>query len=268
MRDACEKYHDHVANIYDDIYSRSPYWDFYRDLSWGHMKEYLPRHLDVEVHDAGCGTGTFGLRLLKAGFRVLFSDISARMLDVARRKVGEVGYLDRAEFLKADMTDLSALEGGRFGFFCAQGDPLSLCRDPRKAVKEMARTLAEGGTAVLSVDNRTSGYEYFLEKGDVEGLKEFHKRGELTWLAERREERFPYRTFSADDLQKLAQAARLEMVSVIGKTVLPLRKHPDILKDARACKDLMRIEKKLGRQRSNLGRAAHLQVVLKKGEPK
>ena len=44
-----------------------------------------------------------------------------------------------------------------------------------------------------------------------------------------------------------------------------LRRRRDVGRACRAYKDLMRIEKKLGRQISNLGRAAHLQVVLKKG---
>jgi SAM-dependent methyltransferase len=264
MRDPNEKYHDHVANIYNDMYSRSPYWDFYRDISWSHMKDYLPRDLSTEVHDAGCGTGLYGLKLLKAGFRVVFSDISARMLDVARRKVDEAGYTDRADFLKMDLARMSEIVDGRFGFLCAQGDPLSLCGDSKKAVREIARTLAAGGMAVLSVDNRAAGYEHYLEKADLEGMTRFHRTGVLTWLAERADERFPFQTFSPDDLEKLARTARLEVVSLIGKTVLPLRKCPDLLNDNKAYRELLRVERKLGHVTSNLGRAAHLQVVLRK----
>jgi len=264
MRGPCEKYHDHVASIYDDIYKRSPYWEFYYALSWNHMKEYLPRDLAVEVHDVGCGTGVFGLKLLKAGFRVLFSDLSTRMLEVTRRKVSDAGYQDRAEFLKLDMADMGGISDGRFGFLSAQGDPLSLCKDPRKAMSEVARTLAPGGVAVLSVDNRVSGYEHYLEKSALKGLLEFHKSGVLTWLAERKEERFPFRAFHPTEIRKMAAAARLEVVSMIGKTILPLRKHPGLLEDKRAFRELLRIEQKLSSTESNLGRASHLQVVLRK----
>lgn len=264
MKDACERYHDHVANIYDDMYDKNPYWDFYHQASWNHMKEFLPRDLSVKVHDVGCGTGIYGLKLLKAGFKVLFSDLSLKMLDVARRKVDQAGYSDRASFEKIDMSDMGSLPEHGFGLVCAQGDPLSLCRDAKKAMREIARTLAPGGVAILSVDNRTSGYGHYLEKGDLEGLQGFHKTGTLTWLAERKDERFPFQTFSGDDLEGLAKAARLELVSLIGKTVLPLRKHPDLLKDPKAFRTLLRIEKKLAKQPANLGMAAHLQVVLKK----
>ncbi len=264
MRDPNEKYHDHVASIYDDMYKRSPYWSFYHALSWNHVKEHLPRDLAVEVHDVGCGTGIYGLKFLKAGFRVFFSDLSARMLDVARRKVEEAGFLERAEFMKLDMTDMGPIADGRFGFLCAQGDPLSLCSDARKAMREVARTLAPGGVAVLSVDNRVVCYEHFLEKGDLAGLIDFHKRGIITWLAKRKDERFPCRTFSPVELEALAAFARLEVVSLIGKTVLPLRKHTALLENDRAVKELLRIERKLGAVESNLGRASHLQIVVRK----
>ncbi len=267
MRDACEKYHDHVAGIYDDMYQRSPYWDFYHEISWNHMKNCLPSDLSAEAHDAGCGTGLFGLKLLKAGFRVLFSDISSKMLDVARRKADEAGYSDRAEFIKMDISDMRTIPDSRFGFVCAQGDPLSLCRSPERAMAAIARTLAPGGTAVLSVDNRTAGYEHFLEKNDLDGLADFHKRGVWTWLAKQEDERFPCRTFTPERLRKLAADAGLDTLSMIGKTVLPLRKHPKLLEDRRACKVLKRIEAKLAARESNLGRASHIQVALKKLNP-
>lgn len=264
MRNACEKYHDHVANIYDDIYRRTPFWEFYHDLSWSHMKSHLPSDLSLEAHDAGCGTGIYGMKLLKAGFRVLFSDISAKMLHFAQLKVEEGGYGDRASFKKLSIDDQSSLEKERFGLFCAQGDPLCLCENPRKAMKEIHRTLAPGGVAVLSVDNKTAGYEYFLEKQDLNGLLDFNKKGVLTWLAEKRDERFPCRTFDPLSLKKMAESCKLDVVSMIGKTVLPLRKHPSLLNDSKAFRALMKVERKLGSMESNWGKASHLQVILKK----
>jgi len=264
MRDACESYHDHVASIYDDMYAKNPYWDFYHEVSWNHLQTCLPRDLSVKVHDVGCGTGLYGLRLLKAGFRVLFSDLSQKMLDAARRKVEAAGYADRAEFAKFDMSERTDIPDGSFGFVVGQGDPLSLCPNARRALQEIARTLAPGGAAVLSVDNRTSGYDHYLEKGDLEGLLGFHKSGVLTWPAERKDERYPYRTFDADDLAKLARDAGLTLESVIGKTVLPLRKHPDLLKDRKSFNALLKVEKKLAARPANQGCAPHLQAVFRK----
>jgi len=263
MPDANQRYHDHVASIYDDIY-RSPYWKFYHDLSWSHMKPHLPRDLSVEAHDAGCGTGLFGLRLLKAGFRVLFSDTSPKMLNAARRKVEAAGYADRAEFARIDVARMESLRDGRFGFFCAQGDPVSLCDDPAGAIRETARILAPGGTAVLSVDNRAAGYEHFLEKGDARGLLRFHKDGVLTWLAEKHSERFPFHTFEPEQIEEMSRRAGFEVVSIVGKCVLPLRKYADLLDDRDMAKQIIKVEKKLSARPTYLGRASHLQVTLRK----
>jgi SAM-dependent methyltransferase len=230
------------------------------------MLPFLPRDLSAEVHDAGCGTGHYGLKLLRAGFRVLFSDTSPKMLDAARRKVARKGYSAKAEFATIDIADMSELANGRFRLVCAQGDPLSLCRDPARAMKEMSRTLAPGGAAVVSVDNRVAGYEHFLEKKDLEGLLKFHKGGILTWLAEKPDERFPVRTFDPKDLVRLGRAAGLELESMIGKIVLPVRAYPELLEDKKAYKALVRIEKKLASKESNLGRASHVQAVFRKPE--
>jgi SAM-dependent methyltransferase len=264
MSDACRKYHDHVASIYDDIYGRSPYWKFYHELSWDHMKPFLPRDLSFEVHDVGCGTGLYGLRLLKAGYRVVFSDTSPKMLNVARRKVEEAGFGDRAEFMQLCASDMGALQDGRFGLICAQGDPLSLCPDPKRAFREVARTLRPGCAAIVSLDNRAAGYEHFLEKEDLDGAVKFHRDGVLTWLAEKADERFPFFTFEPRDVERMAAAAGLEVASLIGKCVLPVRKFPALLEQGAAYRALLKIEKKLASRRSNLGRAAHLQAALRK----
>ena len=263
MPDACQRYHDHVASIYDDIYSSS-YWKFYHELSWSYMKPHLPRDLSAEVHDAGCGTGRFGLKLLKAGFRVLFSDTSPKMLDVAQHKVDAAGYADRAEFARIVVADMASVAEGRFGLICAQGDPISLCGDPARAFREAARTLAPGGIAVLSMDNRAAGYEHFLEKGDLKGLSRFHRDGILTWLAEKSAERFPFHTFEPDQIEEMSARAGFEVLSIVGKCVLPVRKYPAQLDDRALFNQLLKMEKKLSARPTYLGRASHLQVTLRK----
>jgi SAM-dependent methyltransferase len=264
MPDACQRYHDHVASIYDDIYGHSPYWDFYHEVSWDHMKPFLPRDLSVEVHDVGCGTGIYGIRLLKAGFRVLFSDISPKMLDAARRNVEKAGFSEKAEFLRFSVSEMAAVANGRFALICAQGDPVSLCPDPGAAFREIGRTLSPGGVAILSVDHRAAGYEHFLEKADLPGLLKFHRDGMLTWLAKKESERFPFHTLGRKELLRFARMAGLQLESLIGKCVLPVRKHPELLGDGKSFRALVKIEKKLRDRETYLGRASHLQGAFRK----
>jgi hypothetical protein len=65
-RDASRRYHDRVARQYDSIYD-DPYWEFHDELTWRLIKPFLPRDAAARCADLGCGTGKWGLRLLKSG---------------------------------------------------------------------------------------------------------------------------------------------------------------------------------------------------------
>ena len=74
--DASRRYHDRVAKQYDSIYD-DPFWEFHDELTWRLIKPHLPRDLSAACADLGCGTGKWGLRLLKSGFATTFVDSSA-----------------------------------------------------------------------------------------------------------------------------------------------------------------------------------------------
>src|SRR5678815_5572795 len=84
------RYHDRVARQYDSIYD-DPYWHFHDELTWRMVKPHLPRDASAACADLGCGTGKWGLRLLKSGFATTFVDNSAAMIEQTRRKTEELG---------------------------------------------------------------------------------------------------------------------------------------------------------------------------------
>src|SRR3954447_12870021 len=87
--DASRRYHDRVARQYDSIYD-DPYWEFHDELTWRLIKPHLPRDLSGACADLGCGTGKWGLRLLKSGFAMTFVDSSAAMIEQVRAKLVEM----------------------------------------------------------------------------------------------------------------------------------------------------------------------------------
>lgn len=84
--DASRRYHDRVARQYDSIYD-DPYWEFHDRLTWQAIKPHLPGDAGAQCCDLGCGTGKWGLKLLKSGFNTTFVDLSAAMIERTRSKL-------------------------------------------------------------------------------------------------------------------------------------------------------------------------------------
>src|SRR3954462_13833456 len=125
-RDASRRYHDRVARQYDAIFD-DPYWAFHDELTWRLIKPHLPRDATASCADLGCGTGKWGLRLLKSGYSVTFLDNAAAMVEQARAKAEELGGAKaaKASFVVADIAEMPQVESGSFDLIVAMGDPLS-----------------------------------------------------------------------------------------------------------------------------------------------
>lgn len=267
-RSATELYHDRVANIYDGMYSGSQYWDFYWTITWRHIKKFLPAKIPSRALDVGCGTGRWGLKLLKSGFHADFLDISEKMLGQVGHKLGDIKTNYTPQLIHASIDDLSSIGDDTYDFIIGQGDPLCCSENPKKALQEMVRILAPEGVIVMSVDNRHAGYDYFLEQKNFDGLEKFIKNGKTVWLTDKKEERFTVSMFTAEEITKMYAQNNLDVLSLIGKTILPIRelerKDKNLLEDKKAYNRLMKIEESLNSNPSALGRAAHLEIIGRK----
>src|SRR5450432_2903823 len=136
---ASRRYHDRVARKYDAIYD-DPYWEFHDRLTWQAIKPHLPTDLSAQCCDLGCGTGKWGLKLLKSGFPTTFVDHAAAMIEQVRPKLESLGAKqNKATLLVADIVEMPAVPSDTFQLVLAMGDPLSICSDAKRAVREMAR---------------------------------------------------------------------------------------------------------------------------------
>lgn len=262
-REKVARYHDRVAHQYDHIYD-DLYWRWHDTLTWDYLKPHLPRDRSAAIVDLGCGTGKWGIKVAQSGYAVTCLDISHKMVETVRRKILELGLEHRVSCLQGDLADLAELPDAGFALAMAFGEPLCCVRSLPGALGEVRRVLQSGGLLVATIDNRISALDLYLERGDVPGLQNFLKTGRTHWLTRDREEQFELHTYTPSQFRKHLGAAGFEVLEMLGKTVLPMRKHRELLEDSRVFRQLVALEKKLGRDPDGWGRAAHLQVTARK----
>ena len=254
-------YHDRVAGKYDHIYDSS-YWRFYRDLSWRHLQKFLPSLRPATVADLGCGTGWFGVRLLKAGCNVVFLDPSLGMLEQSRAAAEPESARGLAtRFVQAGLEDMHELADGELDFATAQGDPLSFCAEPKVAIAELHRVLKPGACAVLSVDHRIAGVRSLLGEPEPEEALELLRTGRTKWRSRRDEEHFGMKMFMREELHDLLVKGGFEPRSWIGKTCLVQRHNEGWIEDREQRLRLLEAEERVHGVPEWIGTASHLQVA-------
>lgn len=262
-RASVQRYHDRVAGRYDDSYDDA-YWQFHDALTWDHLKPFIPADHAAEIVDLGCGTGKWGLALLRSGYRVTFVDISAKMLDAARAKADEMTGLSKAEFLRADLVDLSGLPANHFALAMAFGEPIACARSVPEALFSIRRVLRSDGVLVATFDNRLACVEYYLQRKALDELDCFLRDGVTHWLTTAPDEQFPIHTFDLGSLRTALERGGFELIDAVGKTVLPMRQHRDMLEDSAVRRRLIQLEKHLWRDPFAMGRANHLQIAARR----
>lgn len=262
-RDASRKYHDRVARKYDAIYEDA-FWHFHDEVTWGLIKPHLPRSMPAACADLGCGTGKWGLKLLKSGFDVTFLDHSGGMVEEVRSKLESNPRAKRATLVVGDIISMPDLATGQFQLITAMGDPLSICSDPPAAVREFARITAAGGVACATVDNKLGALDHYIQRGKIGELEEFVDSGRTRWLTDNEAERFELHTFTPREIARLFEANGFEVLAVTGKPILPVRSNRELLEDPANVDRLVELERKLQKDPASAGKAGHLQVTARR----
>ena len=120
--------------------------------------DFIAAQLGASTHgpviDAGCGSGTKSMHLARRGYRVVGLDISESILEEARKSAAQLGIASRIELRRADLTaiDMTARSASRVICWGVLMHVPAL----EKAVAELARILAPGGTLIISEGNQSS----------------------------------------------------------------------------------------------------------------
>jgi ubiquinone/menaquinone biosynthesis C-methylase UbiE len=114
------------------------------------------------VLEVGCGIGTDSINFARAGAELTAVDLSSESLRIAAQRADVMGVADRIRFLEADAETLSsALADERFDLVYSFG-VVHNTPHPDRALAEMRRLAAPGGTLKLMVYHRRSWKVFWI----------------------------------------------------------------------------------------------------------
>ncbi len=126
-----------------------------------HIQRKLLEQLDGvrTVFDGGAGSGRFSILLAKQGCRVTHFDISQPMIDKARELAAKAGVLDRIDFVKGALEDLSAYRDRQFDLVMSFDAPISYTYpNQNRVIGELVRIA--GKKIMISVSSRLGSLPY------------------------------------------------------------------------------------------------------------
>lgn len=174
--------------MYNPEYTRR-FYDAYGEREWARLErsayfrleaithtDFIRRYVKAgdKVLDAGSGPGRFSILMTEIGAAVTVLDISPEQLSLARQKLTEAGMLNNvAQFLEADIVDLSRLPSSHFDTVICFGGALSyVCEKRQQAADELIRVTKPGGTIAASVMSRHGAVLSVARQPELRYLRE------------------------------------------------------------------------------------------------
>lgn len=102
---------DSIAKNYDVSFTFSEIGKAQREIIWNYIEQAIPQQKKISVLELNCGTGEDALWFAKKGHKVLATDVSTKMLNMANEKIEAV---DMRSFIKTMNVDLTKIQAYHF----------------------------------------------------------------------------------------------------------------------------------------------------------
>ena len=135
------------AKDFDTIDDQSKIIKWMREHVYTHLKGLLPK--PSYILELNAGTGIDACHMASLGHRVLATDISAKMLEQAQKKVLDRNLKDKVNLRQCSYTDLQTINESGFDLIFSNFGGLNCLDDLSKMTSEVPRLLKPGGQLVL-----------------------------------------------------------------------------------------------------------------------
>ncbi|MFI8575396.1 class I SAM-dependent methyltransferase [Rossellomorea aquimaris] len=191
-------------------------------VNWHYIRKYMPQ--TGYVLDNGAGPGKYSMELAKALYRVTLTDLTPRLVEIAKDKAKELDLDEQFEgFYAADARDLYMLEDEKFDSSLMLGPMYHLQEENDRvmAVQELKRVTKKDGlvfvafmprirhilTSLLSPDN-------WRPNNDMDAIVQFSQSGCFNHADEGRFTGAYY--FNIEDVNPFMEANGFETIELIG----------------------------------------------------
>jgi len=266
------KYHKREA---EDEYYREVGTDFYDKITWDNISPFLPKK--GWILDAGGGVGVWSRKMVEAGKRkAVLLDMTEESLKMAKKRIKKNGLGQRIEVLHGDIRSVPHSDKS-FDFVLSEGDPISICGDPDKAVSELSRVLKPNCYFVAGVDGTFCRALEMLSQGKpLDFVSDFLQNG-ISLAVEDAD--FDSKSFTPLELISLLQKHGLKTIRIVGKPIgvgvnmtdvfieaIPMERRKQIFENKKEKEELSKIVNRIFSDPYIAGIGSHLQIVAIKEE--
>jgi ubiquinone/menaquinone biosynthesis C-methylase UbiE len=172
---------DAMADDYDRQFTLSTIGDLMRQAVWRKIRPALkPGFRFLELN---CGTGEDALWLAQQGVQVLATDLSSKMLDVARGKINHAGLSHLVQLRQLGLLDLDEMSDADFDGVLSNFGGLNCVERPEMVAGELARRVRPGGSVFVCMMGPVCLWEWlwFVLHGEPRKAFRRMRRGCVEW---------------------------------------------------------------------------------------
>jgi ubiquinone/menaquinone biosynthesis C-methylase UbiE len=208
--------------------------------------------------------------------KAVLLDLTGESLKVGKKRIKKDGLGQRIEVLHGDIRSVPHPDN-TFDFVLSEGDPISICGDPEKAVGELSRVLKPSCHFVAGVDSTFSRALRMVSEGkSLDSILDFLQIG----ISPAEEQaNFDSKSFTPLELMSLLQRHSLKTVRIVGKPIgfgvnmtdifieaIPKERRRQIFENKRETEELSKMVNRIFSDPYIAGIGSHLQIVAIKEE--